>query len=92
MSDSVTLDEIKAYLRDHDLEDTVVLENPAFETAIIGISENNELIYDFELMVKYLSTSMTEDEAVDFICYNTIRAIPYMPGKRPIILHKIYLW
>lgn len=46
------LEQIKQYLKDHDFNDTIILENPSYETAIIGISENEELVYDFDLMVR----------------------------------------
>lgn len=85
------LEQIKQYLKDHDFNDTIILENPSYETAIIGISENEELVYDFDLMVEYLvkNESMSHDDAVDFICANTIRAIPYFKGVKPIIMNHI---
>lgn len=39
-------------------------------------------------MMEHLMTvdGMSEEEAIEFIEYNTIRAIPYMGEKSPIIL------
>lgn len=81
------LNEIKAYLIDNGYNDTVILENPNYETAIIGISHNGQLIYSYNQMVECLENNenMTEDEAIEFIDYNTIRSLPYMGDKQPII-------
>ena len=87
------LNAIKQYLVESGFTDTIILENPSYETAIVGISENEELIYDYDLMVEYLvnTEKMTYEEADDFISYNTLRTIPYMHGKRPIIMYHLDL-
>ena len=87
------LNAIKQYLVESGFTDTIILENPSYETAIVGISENEELIYDYDLMVEYLvnTEKMTYEEADDFISYNTLRAIPYMHGNRPIIMYHLGL-
>ena len=73
------------------LENSTVFENPDYDSAIIGYNDDDSrIIYDFEKMAKCLmeEDGMTYEEAVDFIDYNTIRALPYFP-KAPIILHSI---
>lgn len=71
---------------------TIVLENPDYVTAIIGYTDEGSLVYDYDLMVKYLvdNEDMSEEDACDFISYNTMRAIPYMSSKGavPTIVHK----
>ena len=59
--------------------------------AIIGISDDGRLVYSFSKMVEclMLSESMSYEEAVEFIDYNTLRAIPYMGEKAPIVMYKI---
>lgn len=83
----MTLDEIKDYLVGLGMEDAVVLENPDYAEAFIGVSDEDRAVYDHRLMVKFLmdKEGMTEDQALDFIDYNTIRALPYMGEHRPII-------
>lgn len=68
-------------------EDLVVFENPDYDDAIIGVSHDDRVVYSFEKMVKCLieEDGMTDEEAVEFIEYNTIRAIPYFPNG-PIVL------
>lgn len=79
-------------LVDMGYENSIVYQNPDFDNAIIGIDEiSNSVIYDYELMVGQLmeNDNMSELQAVEFIDYNTIRATPYMPQPRPIILRKL---
>ena len=79
-------------------EDTVILDDPSFADAIIGITEDGHLIYNYDSMVNhlvdnYIKEGINEDEAytsaIEWISYNTIRAIPYMKsyGKEPIIAY-----
>ena len=87
------LEELKEWLRDNDFSDTVILESPDYLTAIIGISDDGRLIYSYRKMVDYLidSDEMSEEEAIEFIDYNTVNALPYMGEKAPIIMHDINL-
>jgi hypothetical protein len=74
------------------LEESIVFENPNYDSAIIGYDANNyRIIYDYEKMVEHLMDvdGMEYDEAVEFIDYNTIRAIPYIGSNAPIILNRI---
>lgn len=79
-------------------EDTIILDDPSFDDAIIGITEDGHLIYNYDSMVNhmvdsYIKEGINEDEAytsaIEWISYNTIRAIPYMKsyGKEPIIAY-----
>ena len=73
-------------------QDSVIYQNPDFDQAIIGVDANsNAVIYDFDLMVQDMvkKDGVTQKEAAEFIQYNTIRATPYMPQPRPIILRKL---
>ena len=81
--------EIREQLVELGFDDSILLENPDYDSAIIGYDENSgRVIYDHEKMVKYLMNNedMSYDEAIDFIGYNTIRATPYMGENAPIIL------
>lgn len=74
------------------LEESVVFENPDYDSAIIGYdANNNRVIYDFEKMAIHLmdNDGMTYEEAVEFIEYNTLRSIPYAGGNAPIVMHSI---
>ena len=79
-------------LNEMGLEDSIVFENPDYDSAIIGYDMNdNRIVYDYEAMIQHLveKDGMTYDEAADFVSYNTIRAIPYAGEKAPIILNRM---
>lgn len=74
------------------LEESIVFENPDYDSAIIGYDANdNRVIYDFESMAEHLMNvdCMTYEEAIEFIEYNTLRAIPYAGSNPPIVLQRI---
>jgi hypothetical protein len=82
----------KTLLSDWNLDEAIVFENPSYETAIVGYDvHSNRIIYDYELMIDYLveNEQMNEDEAVEFIDYNTIRSLDYIENH-PIILNRIF--
>lgn len=73
-------------LEERGLDDVVIFENPSYDEAFVGMSEDNRAIYDFDKMVECLD--MPAEEAIEFIEYNTIRALPYFTGA-PIILYRV---
>lgn len=72
-------------------EDVVYLTNYSYDDALIGISDDNRAVYDYNKMVKWLveTEGFTEEEAIEWIDYNTIRALPYAGSKAPIIMFPI---
>ena len=53
------------------------------------MNNNGNAVYDFDKMVEYLieTDGMEYEEAVEFIEYNTIRALPYMGEFAPIVVY-----
>lgn len=70
-----------------------VFRDPSFDSAIVGVTSDDRAVYDYDLMVEDLSDqdNMSLWEAQEFIEYNTIRALPYMP-KSPVILNRKENW
>lgn len=89
--DALTIDSLKEWLCENGHEDTVVLESPDYLSAIVGISEEGRLIYSYNKMIEHLMTveNMDAEEAMEFIDYNTIRALPYAGEMAPIVLYDI---
>lgn len=87
----LTIDSLKEWLCDGGYEDTIVLESPDYLSAITGISEDGRLIYSYHMMVEHLMhvEGMDAEEAMEFIDYNTVRALPYAGEKAPIISYGI---
>lgn len=82
---------IREKLIEYGYQDSILYENPSFDGSIIGIDAcSGSVIYNYDLMIEELSQkeNMTIEEAMEFIDYNTIRATPYMPTPRPIVLNK----
>ena len=72
-------------------EDVIIFSGNSYDDALIGISEDGRAIYDYYLMVKWLmdNDDMTEEQAMEWIDYNTIRSIPYAGEKAPIVMFPI---
>lgn len=84
--------EIKEILCEIGLENSIVFENPDYESAIVGFDYNSDrVVYDYDKMVEFLVTtySIAPEEAVEFIDVNTIRSLSYMGEKGSIILKTI---
>lgn len=83
-----TEEDVKELIEDHEYEDVIIFSNPDYASAFIGISDDGRAVYNYELMIEHLMNeeSWTDSEAIEFIDYNTLRAIPYMGAKAPIIV------
>ena len=81
----------KDILMDQGFENFLIFENPDYDSAIIGITENNQVVYDYEKMIEHLmqEDDMSYEEAIDFISYNTIRSLSYVGMGAPIIIYSI---
>ena len=69
-------------------EDAVVFDRPAFDNSIIAVTTDGRAVYDYHKMVVELmeDDGITEEEAIDWIEYNTLRAIPYAGDMAPIVV------
>ena len=87
----LTMKELKDFLGERGFKDAVVLESPDYLSAIVGVSDDGRVIYDYENMAQCLmeTEGMDYEEAMEFVNFNTLGAVPYMGDKRPIILNKI---
>lgn len=85
------VEELKDFLNELQYEGTVVLENPSYLDAIIGLSDDGALCYSYEKMIECLmeEDKMEYEDAMEFVDYNTIRALPYASsmGVRPIVIY-----
>jgi len=87
----MTQKELKQIIIDNGYEGIVLFENYDYVTAFIGISNDNKAIYDYDLMIEYLMKKEEFDDeidAIEWIDYNTIRALPYMENA-PIIKYNL---
>ena len=74
------------------LEDgTIIFDNVAFDNSIIGITSDGRAVYSYSKMVRELmeDDNLTEDEAMDWIEYNTLRSIPYAGPMAPVVVYTL---
>ena len=72
-------------------EGAIILDNSAFDNSIIGVTLDGRLIYDYDKMIEELieDDGMSFDEAMEWIDYNIIRALPYAGSGAPIIIQRV---
>lgn len=78
-------------LLDLGYDDVIIFDNPSYEGALIGVTWDNQAVYDYDLMIESLmkEDNMTAEEAADFISYNS----SYRQGSEyPIIMTSIKDW
>ena len=78
-------------LLDAGFEDVLYFVNYSYDDALIGVSEDGRAIYDYYKMVDWLmeEEGWSDIEAIEWIECNTLRAIPYMGDKAPIVMYPL---
>ena len=85
---------IKQYVEDEGLEEEdlpLLFENSSFDNSIVGISHDGRIVYNYRQMIEEYAAEneCSEEEAQEWIDYNTLRALPYAGGKAPIIMYDL---
>lgn len=72
-------------------EEAVVFDGPDYDDAIVGVTDEGRVIYDYNAMVRCLmqQDGISEEEAIEFIEYNTMRALQYAGPEAPIIMNPL---
>lgn len=75
-------------LLDNGYEGVKFLTDFSYDSALIGVTDDNRAVYDYEKMVEWLvkEQDFSEEDAADWISYNTMRALPYFGEDAPIIM------
>lgn len=81
---------INIAIRDELPEDAVVFDNASYDNSIIGTTFDGKAIYAYDLMVRELMNddNITEEEAIDWIDFNTLRSLPYGGPKAPLVVYR----
>lgn len=71
-------------------EGALIFDNASYDNSIIGITLDDRVIYSFERMVQeYMSDNACDEiDAIEWVEYNTIRALPYAGDKAPMIVYE----
>ncbi len=86
-----SLEQLQKFFEEHEIENVAYFTEPHYVPAIIGLThDGNHVVYDYRKMVDYLveTDGMEVTEAYEFIDYNTIRSIPYMGDKAPVVMYR----
>lgn len=75
-----------------DKDSVMLFESPSYDDAILGVTEEGNVCYSYKKMVESLSKDdMDITEAIEFIDYNTIRALQIYKSDNdkywPIIIY-----
>lgn len=76
-------------LLDAGYESIKYLTNYSYDDALIGVSHDGRAVYDYNLMIDWLmkKEGWSDNEAIEWIEFNTVRALPYMGEGAPIIMY-----
>lgn len=76
-------------LMDCGFEGVKYLTNYSYDDALIGVSNDGRAIYDYNKMIDWLMNKegWSDNEAIEWIEFNTVRALPYMGEGAPIIMY-----
>lgn len=83
---------IRDALCDMGHEEALLFDGPDYDEAIVGVTDEGQVVYDYDKMVQILveRDGMEEMEAIEWIEYNTIRALPYFENP-PIVMNRLRL-
>ena len=79
-------------LLDNDYEGVKYFTNPSYAEAIVGVSSDDRVVYDYQKMVECLMKGgMDETDAIEWIDFNVIRALPCMEPGAPVIFFPLMI-
>lgn len=86
----MTLEQLKDLITDLGYDNIRVFEDYDYADAFIGMSDDGRAVYSYDKMVEWLmlKEDWSFEEAVEWIDYNTIRALPYFPDG-PIVVYDV---
>lgn len=83
--------DVVKYIEEEGYEDVVIFDNPSYNNAFIGITTDFRAVYDYDKMIDCLLEEYPfwdEQEAIDYIEYNSIRATEYVKDGPIVIVSK----
>lgn len=79
-------------LLDNGYEGTKYLSYYSYDDALIGVTCDGRAVYDYDRMVEWLMRTecFSEEDAKEWVDYNTLRALPYMGDDGPIVIYQFF--
>lgn len=87
----MTLEQLKDLISELGYDDAIVFEDYDYADAFIGISHDGRAVYSYDKMTEWLmlKENWTFEEAIEWIDYNTIRALRYAGPNGPIVVYDV---
>ena len=78
-------------LQNEGFDDVVIFDQNSYDDALVGVTSDGRAVYDYVKMVEWLVEyrGLTEEEAEEWVDYNTIEALRNAGDRGPIIMHPI---
>lgn len=72
-------------------EGVVIFRDYSYDGALIGVTHDNRAVYDYDKMAEWLAETegWSYEEAVEWIDYNTIRALGYYGPDSPVVIYRL---
>lgn len=85
--------DVGQWLEENGYEGVKYLSDFSYDSAFVGMTWDDRCVYDYDKMVQWIveTQGWEELEAVEWIEYNTIRALPYMGEGAPIVMYGVEL-
>lgn len=86
--------ELREELKDRTDEPLLFFDDLSFDNSIVGLTHDDRVAYLYSKMIKEAMSELssdtyecTEEDAIDWIDYNTIRALSYINDEhKPVII------
>ncbi len=82
-------EELNDVLLDMGAEGATMIDG--YEDAAVGVTLDGQVVYDYDAMIRVLQDrdGMTQEEAIEWIDYNTLRALDYAGEMAPIVVYSL---
>lgn len=72
-------------------DDVVHFDGPEFDGGIVGVTTDGRLVYSYEKLVESLAEAnrWSREDAIDWVEFNTIRSLPYIQGRAPVVMNDL---
>ena len=72
-------------LEDNGYEDIIIIEDDCYRESCIGVTSDDRAVYDYGKMIVEFSKArkVSLDDAMEYVDYNIIRALPHYGAKAP---------
>ena len=88
MKDEKVRKVIAEFAEEHGLDPVVLFDDQAYDRSIVGITLDGRAVYNYDSMIdEYREDEQcSEEDALEWVNYNTIRALPYAGPQGPVVM------